>query len=192
VFIIVGLGNHGSEYEHTRHNIGFAVIDSIAAQWHLTFKHSKSEYLMTHKSIAGKDIILIKPLTYMNNSGLAVRDVLNKFKADIENLLIIADDFHLPLGKIRLRKRGSSGGHNGLASIIYTLGTEQFSRLRCGIGSESMPKSNEPTSDFVLSPFDDSEKNQARQMTETARDSIIALVHKEFDSTVQHFNSPYL
>ncbi|MBA4313574.1 MAG: aminoacyl-tRNA hydrolase [Chlorobiaceae bacterium] len=189
MFIIVGLGNHGSEYEHTRHNIGFDVVDSIAAQWHLTLRHSKSEYLMAQKSIAGKEIILIKPLTYMNNSGLAVQDVLYKYEADIENLLIIVDDFHLPLRTLRLRKRGSAGGHNGLASIIYTLGTEQFSRLRCGIGSESMPKPNEPTSDFVLSPFDDSEKDKARQMIETARDAVTTLIHKGIDFTVQHLNN---
>lgn len=179
MFIIVGLGNHGSEYENTRHNIGFAVIDSIAAQWHLTFKHSKSEYLMTHKSIAGKDLILIKPLTYMNNSGLAVQEVLHRYEAGIDDLLIIVDDFHLPLGNIRFRKRGSAGGHNGLASIIYTLGTEQFSRLRCGIGSESMPRPNEPTSDFVLSPFSDFEKDKTKQMILAARDAVITLIHKE-------------
>ncbi|MBI5020891.1 MAG: aminoacyl-tRNA hydrolase [Ignavibacteriales bacterium] len=179
MFIIVGLGNYGSEYENTRHNIGFEVIDSIAEYLHLTFKRAKSRYLTTHTSIAGRDIRLVKPLTYMNNSGLAVQEVLHKYEASIEDLLIIVDDFYLPLGRIRFRKRGSDGGHNGLASIIYTLGTEQFSRLRCGIGSESMPKQNEPKSDFVLSTFSDFEKDKTKQMILAARDAVIKLIHND-------------
>lgn len=115
----------------------------------------------------------------MNNSGLAVQEVLHKYEASIEDLLIIVDDFYLPLGRIRFRKRGSDGGHNGLASIIYTLGTEQFSRLRCGIGSESMPKQNEPKSDFVLSTFSDFEKDKTKQMILAARDAVIKLIHND-------------
>jgi peptidyl-tRNA hydrolase, PTH1 family len=189
VHIIVGLGNHGSEYENTRHNVGLAVVDALCRKWHLKLKSGIGDYLIGHKSIAGQDIILVKPLTYMNNSGIAVQDILHKYNAAPENLLIVVDDFHLPLGKIRIRKKGSSGGHNGLSSLIYSLNTDEFARMRCGIGNEEMPGYNENTANFVLSTFLESEKTRFNKMVEAACDAVTVLVMKDFESALRQFNN---
>ncbi|MBI5477005.1 MAG: aminoacyl-tRNA hydrolase [Ignavibacteriales bacterium] len=186
--IIVGLGNHGSEYENTRHNVGFAVIDLLCKKWHLRLKRS-SNFLYVTEKINNKEILLVKPQTYMNNSGLAVREVLLKFNVLPENLLIVADDFHLPLGKVRFRKKGSSGGHNGLASIIYSLNTNEFPRLRCGIGSETMPGYSETTADFVLSPFSPNERITLNKMIEGSRDSIMLMVDTDLETAISKYNN---
>jgi PTH1 family peptidyl-tRNA hydrolase len=151
-FIVVGLGNPGAEYDGTRHNVGFAVIDVLCTKLRAHLKPGKGEYWGGRGRIGEREILLAKPTTYMNNSGIAVEELLHATGSSVENLLIIADDFALPLGTLRVRARGSDGGHNGLASIIGQLGTMEFPRLRCGIGQQATPAGKEKA-DFVLSPF---------------------------------------
>jgi PTH1 family peptidyl-tRNA hydrolase len=149
VFVVVGLGNPSSEYEETRHNIGFVVVDETAKELGIKFHKENSDYLIGIKNYRNQLIALVKPLTYMNNSGIAVKNIIEQYKLPLENLLVVVDDFNIPIGTIRIRRSGSSGGHNGLESIIYHLQTEDFPRLRCGIGSESMPKNKQELANLV-------------------------------------------
>jgi len=152
--IVIGLGNPGAEYGFTRHNVGFMAVDKIAASLGLRFSNkklysiSKATYLNDENT--NTHLILVKPLTYMNNSGEAVKAVIEKYNVIPSEILIICDDFALPLGRIRLRRKGSSGGHLGLESVITSLGTTDFPRLRIGIGP--LPEGTSAV-DFVLGEF---------------------------------------
>lgn len=183
--LVVGLGNPGSEYENTRHNIGFMVIDTIAHQYDIRFKKEDGDYLIGKKEINSEKTLLVKPLTYMNNSGWAVRRIVEKYNLSLNEILIIVDDFQLPVGRIRLRLKGSDGGHNGLYSIIYNLESENFARLRCGI----MNKDNMPPkymmSDFVLSPFDETEIVAVKKMIKRASEATITAIKEGFQSALR-------
>ena len=174
--IIVGLGNPGSEYIHTRHNIGFDIVDAVAAHSNIEFDAGRGEFAVAYGKIQGIDFALVKPLTYMNNSGIAVREVLDAFAVSSENLLVVVDDFQIPLGTLRLRRRGSSGGHNGLYSIIYHLQSENFPRLRFGIASDCMPKQKSARANFVLSHFAGEELSTVKNGIITARDKILKII----------------
>lgn len=174
---IIGLGNPGSEYDGTRHNIGFAVVDAVAEHYRIGFRGGRGEYSYATNG----DCLLIKPLTYMNNSGIAVREVLEWFKLAARDLLVIFDDFHLPLGSLRLREKGSAAGHNGLASIIWHLNSDEFPRLRCGIGLEDNPPDK---ADFVLSRFDRQEHERVHEMVAAARDIAVIAAEKDFRSAL--------
>ena len=137
-YLIAGLGNPGPEYKYTRHNAGFLAVDALADALDTSFQSDR--YAQVAKArYRGKQLIIIKPQTYMNLSGKAVRYWLEKEKIPLENLLVIADDIHLPFGQIRMRTKGSHGGHNGLKDIIEKLGTDRFARLRIGIGNDFGP-----------------------------------------------------
>ena len=183
---IIGLGNPGNEYENTRHNIGFAVIDAVASKMDIILSEGKGEYLMGSKKIGNNNITLVKPLTYMNNSGIAVKEIIDYFHLDLWQILVVVDDFNLPLGTTRIRLRGSAGGHNGLYSIIYHLGSEDFPRLRCGIADESMPKYKSARADFVLSSFDRSENKIVQQMIEKARDIVLETTIQDLPMAFSH------
>ncbi len=182
---IFGLGNPGKEYEMTRHNVGFMVVDAIAEKLGVDFKAGSGDYLISRGKYAGKDILVVKPLTYMNSSGIAVRDVVEKFKIDLRDILVICDDLNLPLGVIRMRQRGSNGGHNGLYSIIYHLKTVEFPRLRCGIGN---PEKMKNMVDFVLSKFDDDEVEQLREMVSIAVDATLCFISDGISVAMNKFN----
>ncbi len=186
--IIVGLGNPGTEYEETRHNVGYRVLDELARRWKKQFRPGRGEYLILTAADGGRDVHLVKPLTYMNNSGLAVAEVLERFDASPGALLVVADDFQIPLGTLRLRRQGSDGGHNGLYSIIYHLQSDAFPRLRCGIGREMMPPKREMAS-FVLSPFEPGEADAARQMTERAADAVATTLHAGLAAAMNAFST---
>lgn len=190
ISLIVGLGNPGAEYERTRHNIGFMAVDRLATSWSISLGKEKRFYgifgegrlssRLVHAN-SGK-IRLLKPTTYMNVSGQSVRACADWFKAKPENILVIYDDMDLPLGKLRLRPSGSAGGHNGMKSIIAHLGTQNFPRLRLGIGrggqSESAiaTKANQNVTNHVLGGFSSSETKvlpEIFSMTELAIDSIL-------------------
>jgi PTH1 family peptidyl-tRNA hydrolase len=168
VLIIVGLGNPGSEYAGTRHNIGFDIADHAAAAFGARFKAGSGEYLMASVAPEGRECLLVKPLTYMNNSGVAVRDAAERFGSSPEEIVVVSDDFHLPLGRLRLRLAGSAGGHNGLGSIIGELGTEDFPRLRCGIAGATLPAAKSDRRDYVLEPFDAAERGAVEAMIKEA------------------------
>lgn len=156
--LIVGLGNPGEEYENNRHNIGFVIVNELCKKMHVNNFKKKRKYFITKKN----DNLFLLPRTYMNLSGIAIRKAVKKYKIALNNLLIVLDDINLPLGKIRIRENGSSGGHNGLKSIIAELNSQEFPRVRMGVGAknqqESLP-SDIPLRDFVLSDFTEEEIN---------------------------------
>ena len=147
--LIVGLGNPGREYAGNRHNVGFQCLDRLAAAWGLSFSRRKHKSLLAEGQLAGRRVILAKPQTFMNLSGQAVERLVRFYQLPPENILVIYDDLDLPMGKIRLRPKGGSGGHRGMKSIIEHLGTDNFPRLRVGIGR---PTHGDPV-DYVLSDF---------------------------------------
>ena len=185
--LIVGLGNPGTKYIHTRHNIGFRVVYALSRRYQARFKHrlfQKSE--VAQAGISGENVQLVKPLTYMNLSGICVASYVRKNNIPFENLIIICDDVNLPLGNIRLRRRGSAGGHNGLESVIKSLRTEEFPRLRLGVGPD---KAIDDLADFVLSDFEKSEIEHTDSMIDNAADACEDWLKNGIDETMQKFNN---
>ena len=172
---IFGLGNPGSEYEHTRHNIGFDVVDAVALKLNVRFKPGRGEFLQAQTDISGQ-ILLVKPMTCMNNSGITVEEIVRDYDLSLQDTLTIADDFEIPLGIVRFRKKGGSGGHNGLASLIWALQSDEFPRLRCGIGNDTRPRDKRLTAGFVLSTFEPSELQPVKAMIQRAADVATAFV----------------
>lgn len=154
--LIIGLGNPGNEYKWTRHNVGFEAIDKLAYDFNINVNKNKFKAIYGEGIIHGEKVLLIKPLTYMNLSGECVRDFLNFYKdLDISDIMVICDDINLPLGAIRIRKKGSDGGQNGLKNIIYQLGSDNFPRIRIGIGQKP---EHFTLANFVLSKFNKDEE----------------------------------
>lgn len=183
--VVVGLGNPGSEYESTRHNIGFRVVEALAIKIGVTWKRGSEDYLSARGSLNENGFLLVKPLTYMNNSGTAVRELLEDLHLGSENLLVLVDDFHLPLGTIRFRSKGSDGGHNGLHSIRHEIGSASFPRLRCGIAGATIPDQKHEFANFVLTAFEETEKSKVEQMIGTAAEFCLQLIRDDI-STVQN------
>lgn len=185
--VFVGLGNIGREYDGTRHNIGFAVVDRFASNLERStgWKAGKGDYYFTKGWYGADEILLVKPTTYMNLSGRAVRDALAFYKAEISDLLIITDDIAIPTGSLRLRMRGSDGGHNGLTSVILELGTDEFARLRCGVGAD-FPKGQQAR--YVLSKFKESEKQLAEEMLVRASEGLEYCIKLGFDKAMNKVN----
>lgn len=183
-YLIVGLGNIGSEYANTRHNIGFMVLDTFMQGRAGAFEINRYAGVCYTK-LNGRSLVLIKPTTYMNLSGKAVAYWLNKEKIPLENLLVIVDDLALPLGKLRLRKGGSDGGHNGLANITACLGTNQFQRLRFGIGDNF---SRGHQIDYVLGEWSETEMNEIQPQLETSAKIIQSFVAIGMDRTMNEYN----
>lgn len=177
--LIVGLGNPGAKYEHTRHNMGFDTLDLLNET--LKIKIDKTKFQGVYGK--GEDIILFKPETFMNLSGIAVREIMTFYKIDIDDLLVISDDMALPVGKIRLRENGSSGGHKGLQNIIDNLGTNQFKRIRIGIGKPTINNI-----DFVLSRPSEEEAPLIKKAQEHAKDAIIEYLKTDFTRAMSKFN----
>ena len=167
-FIVVGLGNIGTEYEHTRHNIGFDVVDALAKKYGATFSVDRHAY-KTEVKIKGKTFILLKPVTYMNLSGKAVKHHLQNEKVDASQILIVTDDLALPVGKIRIKPKGSDGGHNGLKSINEHLASTDYPRMRIGIGSDF---SKGRQSDYVLGKWKPDEEPIIALSTDKAIEAI--------------------
>lgn len=185
--MIVGLGNIGREYEATRHNVGFMVVDSVAAKSKKSFVPGKGEYYFAEIKHGGEEIVLLKPTTFMNNSGIAVSDAMGRFDVDVQDLLVVYDDFNIPLGKLRLRKGGSDGGHNGVASVIYHLNDDAFPRLRCGIGTEKVVPGRDMAG-FVLSEFDAVETSEVETMVKKAVDAVYVFVNSGIHTAMNRFN----
>lgn len=154
--LIVGLGNIGEQYQNTRHNLGFNCLDYYAYKHNLTFKEEKKlKCFLINFNLNGEKIVMIKPTTYMNLSGEAVSLVVNYYKINVSDILVICDDLDSPVGRVRLRDKGASGGHNGLKNIILHLGTADFKRIKIGIGRDKLID----VASYVLSHFKDEEKN---------------------------------
>lgn len=184
--LIIGLGNPGARYRRTRHNLGYRVIDSLADKNNRKFKPGKGEYLFCEieRRKEGR-IFLIKPLTYMNASGEAVRDALDHFSMGIESLLVLCDDTNLPLGRIRIRERGTDGGHKGLGSIIFHLNSTLFARLRMGIGEAPEETDLE---EFVLRKFEGEEEETVEKMIERACAAVGDALTCGVEDTQSRFN----
>ncbi len=183
-YLIGGLGNIGAEYELTRHNVGFLVVDYLADKNNVTFQQGKSAFFAEFK-YKGRTLILLKPTTYMNLSGKAINFWLQDQKIPLENLLVITDDIALPFGKLRLRPKGSNGGHNGLGNIQEVLGTEQYSRLRIGIGSEF---SKGRQVDFVLGNFSPEQMKDMPFLLSSAGDAVLNFVTIGVERTMNEVN----
>jgi PTH1 family peptidyl-tRNA hydrolase len=185
VKVVVGLGNPGSQYAETRHNIGWMVLDRLAdrAGWSGRGRERDASKVVQGR-YAGLDLVLAKPLTYMNDSGIAVRKLLARERAPMTDLLVVADDFALPFGKLRFREGGSAGGHNGLRSIIAEMGTERFSRLRIGIGEPQRG-----AIDHVLSRFHQSERRRLDELLDAAADAVEAWAREGTSKASNRFNA---
>ena len=182
--LIVGLGNIGKEYENTRHNMGFMLVDRYLEYRNITDKFKeKFNAMYVETTINNEKVIFIKPTTYMNNSGIAVRAFLDFYKLDVQDVLVISDDLDLDLGKFRLRRNGSSGGHNGLKSIISHLGTDDFKRLRIGISNDKDDVIN-----YVLSKFSKKELNEIDEMFNTLVNVLDDYFVIDFTSLMSKYN----
>lgn len=184
-YLITGLGNIGDEYANTRHNIGFIIADALAQEAEATFK-SERYAAATKIRYRGKTLVVIKPSTYMNLSGKAVRYWMEKENISAERTLIITDDIALPLGTLRMRKKGGDGGHNGLENIIITLGTEAFPRLRVGIGNDF---SRGYQSDYVLGKWTSEEEENMIPKVKTAIEMVKSFIVKGIDLTMTSYNN---
>lgn len=187
MYIIVGLGNPGKQYDHTRHNIGFQVIDYLADQNGIAVEEKKHKALVGKGMIGGEKVILAKPQTYMNLSGESVRELVDYYKIDWEEeLIVISDDISLDVGGIRVRKKGSAGGHNGLKNIIQHLGSEGFTRIKMGVGEK--PKGYD-LADYVLGHFSTEEKQIMADSAKKAAEAIQTIFSDGVDMAMNRFNS---
>ena len=177
MLLFVGLGNPTPDSENNRHNVGFKIIDSINKKFSLSKQKPKFKGLLTTGNVADQKIYAIKPLTFMNNSGICIRELIEYFKIDAEDVIVFHDDLDVEFGKIKAKFGGSSAGHNGIASIDKFIGKE-YSRVRIGIGK---PDNKISTSDFVLNDFNDDEKEHLETITKNIIDSISILIDKKLD-----------
>lgn len=182
---IVGLGNPGTAYRDTRHNVGFMVIDELAKRWGIQVTQSKCKALIGEGHVQGQKVALIKPMTYMNLSGESVRAFMDYFKADLSEAIVVYDDLDTETGKLRLRYKGSAGGHNGIRSLIRHLDTQTFNRVRMGI---SRPQPGMNIADYVLSTFPKADKDKLAAMIEHACDAIEYGLQAPFEETMAKFN----
>ena len=187
MFVIVGLGNPEKKYEGTRHNIGFAVIDALADKYNISIKDKKHKALCGTGVIEGVKVMLVKPLTYMNLSGDSVADVMNFYKLDPEeDILVVYDDISLAPGNIRVRKKGSAGGHNGIKSIIARCGTQNFMRVRVGVGEK--PEGWD-LADHVLGHFSDEDSRLVREAVDDAIGAIVMMSRGDVDQAMNNYNA---
>jgi len=186
--IVVGLGNPGFKYEFTRHNIGFRIVDSLAQDIEIEFKKVKSYYsLISRGMINNHKVILIKPQTFMNLSGRAVSKIVSYYKISLRDLLIVYDDLNLELGQIRIRKKGSAGGHKGIESIMQYLHSEDIPRLRIGIGNPSVNFNFDCVS-YVLSNFNDDEEDRIKETIKLSTKAIKTVIEDGFEKSMRKYN----
>ena len=185
-FLIVGLGNPGKDYQDTRHNLGFLVVEHLAQSEKLKFSESSfTKGLVAEGNIDGTKVMLLLPATYVNNSGVAVKAASAYKKIDLKNILVVVDDVNLDFGQMRLRPSGSDGGHNGLTSIIEHLGNKEFARLRLGVGN---PRSKNEMVDHVLGKFTAAEKKQLKNFITTASDGCLVWLKEGMSKAMNQFN----
>ena len=179
----VGLGNPGDKYADTKHNAGFWILDEMASRYKISFKPGKGDYVV---AIKPNKFLLFKPTTGMNNSGKAVQDISNSWNLITKDICIILDDVDLPLDVIRIRPRGGDGSHRGLESIIYSLNTNEFPRLRFGIGTDEKMR---PAENYVLKPFNSNDQKTSAGAVKKAADALDSIIFNGLDKTMNIFNS---
>lgn len=185
MFLVVGLGNPGSQYEFTKHNVGFLTVDYLADKLNIKINKLKFKGLFAKEKIENQDVVLLKPQTYMNLSGESVRDFANFFKIPPENIIVVVDDVDLPMGKIRIRKKGSAGTHNGMKSIIYQLQSDNFIRIKVGIEKENR---KDDLADYVLKGFSKDEVPIMEESMERAAKAVLEILKKGPDVAMNKFN----
>lgn len=183
MFVFVGLGNIGDEYSSTKHNVGFWVVNELAKRMNISFKPGKGDYVYAEDH--NKGIVLVKPTTGMNRSGLATRQVIDKWNVEIENLYLIVDDVDLHLGTIRIRPRGGDGCHRGMESVIYQLNENKFPRIRFGIKAEDHKR---PAEKYVLKPFLKQDQELAKEMVQRTADAVFSIIINGLNRTMSEFN----
>lgn len=185
MYIIVGLGNPGRKYENTRHNLGFITIDRLASKHDIKVDKIKFKALVGDGRIAGQKVLLVKPQTYMNLSGDSVREVANFYKVEPDEIIVIYDDLDLPLGNLRIRKSGSAGTHNGMKSVVYQLKSDQFPRVRIGIGQNG----DKDIIDFVIGGFRKEEVPILEDTVDKAVMAIESMIGETVDIAMNKYNS---
>ncbi|WP_236660363.1 aminoacyl-tRNA hydrolase [Isachenkonia alkalipeptolytica] len=183
-YVIVGLGNPGKKYATTRHNVGFLALDTLAMESDIKITKIKYKALIGEGRIGGKKVVLVKPQTYMNKSGESVQELLNFYKIPLDNLVVIYDDIDLDPGRLRIRKKGSGGSHNGMRSIIRLLGDDGFPRIRIGVGRPE----RQDLASFVLSPFAEEEKRDVAETIEKASMAAKTIVSEGLDIAMNTYN----
>jgi len=184
--LIVGLGNPGKQFEQTRHNVGFAVIDELSDRLGIELDKTKHKGIYGMGTILGNKVLILKPLTYMNLSGECIRPVMDYYNIGIEDVMVIYDDLDLPVGKIRIRTKGSAGGHNGIKSTVANLGTQQFNRIRIGI---DRPKNGMQITDYVLGRFTEEEKNSVKESVEKSASACEKWLNTPILQVMNDFNT---
>ncbi|MBQ7935991.1 MAG: aminoacyl-tRNA hydrolase [Clostridia bacterium] len=185
-YMIVGLGNPGKKYENTRHNAGFMALDILEKEWGATPFGNKKTATLSKARIGGKEVLLVRPLTFMNLSGNAVNEVGSYYKIPPENIIVIADDVSMAVGRMRIRDKGSDGGHNGLKDIIRVLGTNQLLRIRIGVGQKPHPDYD--LADWVLGRFPKEDLPALKEVLKTVPDAAKLLLDKEIAKAQNQFN----
>lgn len=185
MYLIIGLGNPGKEYENTRHNAGFKVIDLLAEKNDIAVKKVKFNGLTGDGMIGGKRAILFKPMTYMNNSGIPTLNLFNFYKTDMEKVILIYDDIDIPFGTIKIKKKGSSGTHNGMKSIIYHLMDDNFPRIKVGLGK---PDKQMNLANYVLGTFSEKEEKIFNKEIEYAALACECILKEDIDCAMNKFN----
>ena len=185
-WLVVGLGNPGSKYEWTRHNMGFLVVDELAERLSIPVQRLKFKALTNTAVLGGKSVLLMKPTTYMNLSGEAVGQAARFYKIPPERVLVISDDVALPQGKLRVRRSGSAGGHNGLKNIISHLGTDQFPRIKVGVGQKPSPDSD--MVNWVLGTFTGQDRKVMEEAIGRAADAVTVLLQHGIDQAMASYN----
>lgn len=183
--LVVGLGNPGKKYEGNRHNVGFMTIDKIADDNNIIVNKAKFNAVIGEGRIGSEKVILMKPITYMNNSGIAVMECANYYNISVEDIIVICDDIDIPFGTIRIKKKGSSGTHNGLKSIIYHLKDDNFPRVKISVGKK-IPQMS--LADFVLSNFSSDEKVILKKEIDDSVSSTELIINNEIDEAMNRYN----
>ena len=183
MFLIVGLGNPGIQYENTRHNIGFKVIDNIAKEYNIEINRQKFKGVYGEGFINGEKVILLKPTTYMNLSGESIREVVDFYKLTCEDIVVIYDDISLDVGRLRIREKGSAGGHNGIKSIIAHLGRDVFPRIKVGVGQPNVDLVN-----YVLGKFTDEEMEVLSESIDASTKAVSEIIKYDVNTAMNKFN----
>ena len=183
MFLIVGLGNPGIQYENTRHKIGFKVIDNIAKEYNIEINRQKFNCVYGEGFINGEKVILLKPTTYMNLSGESIREVVDFYKLTCEDIVVIYDDISLDVGRLRIREKGSAGGHNGIKSIIAHLGTDVFPRIKVGVGQPNVDLVN-----YVLGKFTDEEMEVLSESIDASTKAVSEIIKDDVNKAMNKFN----
>ena len=185
MFVVIGLGNPGKEYASTRHNVGFDAIDIIARRHNITLNKIKFKSVYGEGNIGNEKVLLVKPQTFMNNSGISVREIFQFYKVPIENIIIIVDDIDIDFATVRIKMKGSAGSHNGLKSIIYHLQNDQFPRIKIGIGKKYP---NQDLADFVLSRFSKEDRQVIEESILTAAEAVDVIIGEGIINAMNKYN----